>query len=113
VTVRHNNIECNDGSEEGCTAAIGLLTDFGNISDWVIDGNLLNTNGTYCFYASGGPSKDYSSNHITFINNRFGRAYHAKCGEYGPVAYFDSHASGMVWRNNTWADSGAQVAPEN
>jgi hypothetical protein len=113
VVVRHNNIECNDGSEEGCTAAIGLLTDFGNISNWVIDGNLLNTNGSYCFYASGGPSKDYSSNHITFINNRFGRTFHAKCGQYGPVAYFDSHAPGMVWRNNTWADSSSQVAAEN
>src|SRR5205814_7716068 len=49
VVIRHNNVECNDGGR-GCTSAIGLLTDFGTISDYVIDGNLLNTIGSYCFY---------------------------------------------------------------
>jgi hypothetical protein len=113
VVLRHNNIECNDGSKAGCTSAIGLLTDFGNITNWVIDDNLLNTNGAYCFYGSGGPSKSYNSNHITFTNNRFGSLYHAKCGFYGPVTYFDTSQPGNVWKNNVWADSGKQVAAED
>jgi hypothetical protein len=113
VVLRHNNIECADGSSEGCTAAIGLLNDFGNISNWVIDDNLLNTNGAYCLYGGGGTSKSFSSNHITFINNHFGRSFHSKCGAFGPVTYFDSSVAGNVWRNNVWADSGAQVGAEN
>jgi hypothetical protein len=113
VVLRHNNIECNDGSRAGCTAAIGLLNDFGPITDWVIDGNLLNTNGAYCIYGGGGTSKSYTASHITFTNNRFGRTYNQKCGAYGPVTYFDKNAPGNVWRNNTWADNSQQVAPEN
>jgi hypothetical protein len=113
VTLRHNNIECNDGSHAGCTAAIGLLNDFGPITNWVIDGNLLNTNGAYCLYGGGGTSKSYTASHIVFTNNRFGRLDNQKCGAYGPVTYFDTGAPGNVWRNNVWADNGQQVAAEN
>lgn len=112
VTIRHNNIECNDGSKAGCTSAIGLLTDFGDITNYTIDNNLLNTIGSYCFYASGGPQKQYSSNHITFTNNHFGRKYSAKCGGYGPVTYWDASKPGMVWSGNVWDDTGAAVLPE-
>jgi hypothetical protein len=111
VVIRHNNIECNDGSKAGCTSAIGLLVDFGPISNYTIDGNLLNTNGSYCFYGSGGPQKQYTTDHITFTNNHFGRAVSAKCGFYGPVTYFDTGAAGMVWSGNVWDDSGAAVGP--
>ena len=110
VLIKHNNIECNDGSKGGCTAAIGLLTDFGTISDYTIDGNLLNTNGSYCFYASGGPQKSYTSNHIVFTNNHFGRSIYPKCGYYGPVAYWDVNAPGNVWNGNVWDDGGGAVA---
>jgi hypothetical protein len=113
VTLRHNNIECNDGSHAGCTAAIGLLNDFGPITNWVIDDNLLNTNGAYCLYGGGGTSKSYTASHIVFTNNRFGRLDNQKCGAYGPVTYFDTGAPGNVWRNNVWADNGQQVAAEN
>jgi hypothetical protein len=102
--IRHNSITCNDGSAGGCTAAIGLLTDFGAIRYFTIDGNLLNTNGSYCFYGEGGPGKSYSSDHITFTNNTFGRDVYPKCGFYGPVTYFDSSAPGNVWSGNVWAD---------
>lgn len=106
VVIRNNTIECN---AEGCTSAIGLLSDFGPISNYTIDGNLLNTSGSYCFYGSGGPQKNYTTNHITFTNNHFGRAYGPKCGRYGPVTYFDARAPGMVWSGNVWEDSGAPV----
>jgi hypothetical protein len=111
VTIRHNNIECNDGSSAGCTSAIGLLTDFADITYYTIDNNLLNTNGSYCFYGSGGPQKPYSSNHITFTNNHFGRKDHANCGFYGPVTYFDTTKPGMVWSGNVWDDTGVSVPP--
>jgi hypothetical protein len=109
VLIRHNNIECNDGSKGGCTAAIGILTDFATTSYYTIDNNLLNTNGSYCFYGSGGPQKSYTSNHITVTNNHFGRKNYPKCGYYGPVAYFDSSASGNSWSGNVWDDTGEPV----
>lgn len=110
VVIRHNNIECNDGSNAGCTSAIGLLSDFGVISYYTIDNNLLNTNGSYCFYGGGGPQKPYAPNHITFTNNHFGRKVYPKCGFYGPVTYFDVKATGNVWSGNVWDDTGAAVA---
>ena len=112
VVIRHNNIECNDGSRAGCTAAIGLLTDFGPISHWTIDHNLLNTNGSYCFYGSGGPQKKYTTNHIAFVNNHFGRSVYTKCGAYGPVAYFDVNAAGNVWSSNVFDGSGNHVSAD-
>lgn len=113
VLIKHNNIECNDGPKAGCTSAIGLLTDFGTVSNFVIDGNLLNTIGSYCFYAAGGPSKPYGSDHITFTNNHFGRKYRANCGFYGPVTYWNSSKPGMVWSGNVWDDTGQTVLPAN
>jgi hypothetical protein len=112
VVIRDNTIECNDGSRAGCTAAIGLLADFGPISHWTIDHNLLNTNGSYCFYGSGGPQKKYTTNHIVFINNHFGRSISSRCGTYGPVTYFDVNAPGNVWSGNVWADTNKTVPPE-
>jgi hypothetical protein len=112
VVLRHNNIECNDGPLAGCTSAIGLLSDFGPESNWVIDNNLLNTIGAYCFYGGGGPQKPYHSDHITFTNNHFGRAVLPNCGAYGPVTYWDASQPGMVWSGNVWDDTGAPVAPE-
>jgi hypothetical protein len=109
VVIRHNTIECNDGPLAGCTSAIGLLSDFGVISNFTIDQNLLNTNGSYCFYGGGGPQKPYVPNHISFTNNHFGRKYNAQCGFYGPVTYFDSNAPGNVWSGNVWDDTGVAV----
>jgi hypothetical protein len=110
TVIRHNSIECNDGSAGGCTAAIGLLSDFSVISGYVIDRNLLNTNGSYCLYGGanrepGGPIvKPYSANHITVTQNVFGRAIYPKCGYYGPVDYFDAPtaANGNVFSGNVW-----------
>jgi hypothetical protein len=110
--IRHNTVECNDGSHAGCTSAIGLLTDFGPVTHYVIDGNLLNTIGSYCFYGSGGPSKGYHSSYITFTNNVFGQAIYPRCGYYGPVTYFDTSQPGMVWSGNRFAN-GVTVPPVN
>jgi hypothetical protein len=111
--IRHNNIDCNDGDKKGCTAAIGLLTDFGPVQFFTISDNLLNTIGSYCFYGSGGPQKPYSADHVTFTGNHFGRAHYSGCGFYGPVTYFDTAKPGMVWSGNVWDSDGSPVPPVN
>jgi hypothetical protein len=110
VKIQHSAIDCNDGSARGCTSAIGLLTDFGTINHYTITRNLLNSIGSYCFYAAGGPSKPYGSEYITFTENIFGRADNAKCGFYGPVTYWNSSEPGMVWSSNRFSD-GTVVNP--
>jgi hypothetical protein len=112
VLIRHNTVECADGGH-GCSAAIGLFDDFDDISHYTIDNNLLNTDGAYCFFGSGGPSKSYVSHHITFTNNHFGRKFRSKCGSYGPVVYFDMSRPGMVWSGNVWDDTRRPVPPNN
>lgn len=109
VRITRNTIECNDGPTAGCTSAVGLLSDFGVITNWVIDGNLLNTIGAYCFYGGGGPGKPFVPNHITFTNNRFGNKWYPNCAFYGYVTYFDVNASGNVWSGNVRQDNGATV----
>lgn len=113
VLIQHNVIDCNDGPVAGCTSAVGLLDDFTPMTHWTIDGNLLNTIGSYCLYAGGGPQKPYRSSYITVTNNHFGRADNARCGFYGPVTYFDQSQPGMVWSGNVWDDTGATVDPVN
>jgi hypothetical protein len=112
VLIRHNTIECADGGH-GCSAAIGLFDDFDDVSYYTIDNNLLNTDGAYCFFGSGGPSKQYVSHHITFTNNHFGRKFRKNCGFYGPVVYFDKSKPGMVWSGNVWDDTGKPVPANN
>jgi hypothetical protein len=112
VQIIHNTIDCNDGSG-GCTSAIGLLTDFSTIDHFTIQNNLLNTIGSYCFYAAGGPQKPYGSQYITFTGNHFGRSVYPKCGYYGPVTYWVSSKPGMVWSGNVWDDTGVAVPPAN
>jgi len=108
----HNTVECNDGPDRGCSAAIGIFDDFSDVYNVTVDSNLLNTNGAYCFYASGGPEKSYVSHDITFTNNRFGRKFETQCGVLGPVTYWDASKPGMVWSGNVWADTGVPVGPE-
>lgn len=109
--IRHNSIECDDGGrpDSGCTAAIGLLSDFGVISHYTIDRNLLNDAGSYCLYGGGKSAKPFVANHITVTSNVFGQAIYPKCGFYGPVDYFDAPtaANGNVFSANVWPDGKA------
>ncbi len=110
--IKHNVVECNDGPSMGCTSAIGILSDFSDVTYATFDGNLLNTIGAYCFYGSGGPQKPYRTYHTSFINNHFGRKFNPNCAFYGPVTYFDVNATGNVWSGNVWDDTGAPVPAE-
>jgi hypothetical protein len=109
---KHNTVECADGSLRGCTSAIGLLDDFSDTTFITIDSNLLASNGAACFYGSGGPQKNFSSNNLTFTNNHFSRKFNPGCGwDSPPVNYWDSTKPGMVWSNNVWDDTGQVVPP--
>jgi hypothetical protein len=110
TVIRHNNVECDDGAL-GCTDAIGLLDDFGDSTYYTIDNNLLNARGAACFYGSGSAAKPFSSNHVTFTNNHFGRKFYPDCALYGPVSFWDVNAAGNVWTGNVWDDTGAIVPP--
>jgi hypothetical protein len=107
AVVRHNNLDC---GVSGCSAAMSLYGDFATISDWVVDNNLFNTEGSYCTYEGTLPKRFPVADHIVWQNNVYGKQYHATCGIYGPETGWGS-GNGNVWLNNTWADTGAQITP--
>lgn len=100
-----NSIDC-EGT--GCSGALVLYGDFAQVRNVLIQGNLLNTTGSYCTYAGSLESKEFPlSSNVRYIGNFFGRKYSDTCGRSGPVAGNDSMAPGHVWRDNVWADTGA------
>jgi hypothetical protein len=106
--VVHNNLSCTSG---GCSAALSLYGDFGQVDDVLIEANLFNTTGSYCTYAGSIRSKPYpNGTNIRYLNNRFGKVYHPQCGIYGPVASW-AYNSGNVWSGNGWADGSGAVDP--
>jgi hypothetical protein len=116
LTVDHCTFDVCDGPLHGVTAAIGLLTDFENQTTTVIKNCLLNACGSYTLYASGGPQKNFNTNNLQVLNNRFGTTYYDTGGSLGPVTYFDSGQAGMVWSGNVWHDgpnAGQTIPPVN
>lgn len=109
ATINHNTVEC---MVNYCSAAIGLFGDFGPISHWNITNNLLNTAGGYCLYGGDSTSaKPYpTATYMVITGNHFGKKGYAKCGQYGPVAYFDNN-TGNSWSGNVWDDTGAVINP--
>ena len=101
LIIRHNTI-LNSYSQ---TDAISLFQDFGPQRDRLIDNNLV-AGGSYCIY---GGSDGPSSGDIRITNNHFSRMYFANCGEYGPIAHFNSGDPGNIWSGNIWDDTGATV----
>lgn len=102
-----NSIDC-EGS--GCSGALVMYGSLAQVRDILIEGNLFNTSGSYCTYAGSVDSKDFpQSRDVRYIGNLFGRKYHEQCGRYGPVSGSDASAPGFVWRDNVWADTGAEV----
>ena len=89
------------------TDAIGLFQDFGVVANVTIDGNLLGGGGYVIYGGAGSKGTPYN---IKVTNNRFSTAIWPKGGLWGPVAYFNSSASGDVWSGNVW-DSTGQTIP--
>ena len=106
-TFDHNWVQCNDSV--GCTAAIGLLVDFGPITGYSITHNYLADAGSYCLYGGGPSSKPYVSDHLTVTDNVFDQTIQHLCGTYGPVAYWWDSNGTNVFARNVWQD-GTPVA---
>jgi hypothetical protein len=94
--------------DRGQTDAISLdaTLDGQRIANKTITGNLLG-GGAYAIYA--GNTRSATVSRITITGNTFSQAYYAKSGQYGPVAYYASTASGSTWTGNTWDSTGHTV----
>jgi hypothetical protein len=104
LTITHNTILNNLDQ----TDAISLDTDQvdGPVTNKTIENNLL-AGGDYPIY--GGTAFGHTTANILIENNRFGQAYHATSGQFGPVAYFSGSGTGNVWSGNTWDSTGKSV----
>lgn len=101
VAVLDNNLEGSTSS------ALSLYPRLAPLEDILVEGNLFN-GGSYCTYAGDTDNHEYRDENrgIRYIGNLFGTSLHPECGEYGPVAAFDSDQPGNEWRGNTWLDTG-------
>jgi hypothetical protein len=114
--VRHNTLLCdvgfpgNDSPGGGCSGAVALFGDFGQVDDVLVEDNLF-VGGAYCVFAGSGYNKPYpNSTNIRFVNNQFGRQSPSwdQCGIYGPyTGWANNH--GNVWSGNTWLDTGQPI----
>lgn len=106
----HNNLLCNS---DGCSAALSLYGDFGQVNDILIQNNLFNTTGSFCTYAGGNETtKAYpNGTNIRYVDNVFGKKYHTGCGIYGPVSFWNANSTGNVWTGNIWQDGSGAVSP--
>jgi hypothetical protein len=99
-----NNIECEG---PGCSGALVMYGDFARVRDVLVQGNLLNTTGSYCTYAGSVKSKPYPvAENVRYVGNHFGRKFFDTCGRYGTAAgRFSGGGPGFVWKDNVWADT--------
>ncbi|MEV7966763.1 DUF4082 domain-containing protein [Sphaerisporangium sp. NPDC088356] len=104
LIIRHNTVS----NPEDQTSAIMIDADLGPINNVTVEDNLL-SGGGYCLY--GGSGRSNPTTNVVVQNNVFSRSLNSKCGELGAVAHFDMGASGNVWKNNVWQDTGAPVTP--
>jgi hypothetical protein len=117
VTLIHNTIHCDtppQGSDGGCSGDVNLFGDFGPITHVTIDGNWLGGSKgiSFCFYGGDSSGKGFPhADHVIFRNNVFQKSPTGHCGDYGPVAGFNTSGSGNVWSNNKF-DDGTPVAGE-
>ncbi|WP_066942306.1 hypothetical protein [Microtetraspora fusca] len=99
LIIRHNTIV----NTLDQTGAVSLFQDFGVVRNVTVQDNLL-AGGGWTLYAGAG-GKGASSN-VKIVDNVFSRRVWRNGGSAGPVAYWDAHGRGNVWRGNTWEDGG-------
>ena len=116
IRIIHNNLDCHRWNvppyagpgavpgPQGCSAALSLY-DEGPMDGVVVQNNLFNAAGEYCAY-SGGPT----AKNVRFIDNRFGRKYHPRCGNSGPLHSWYPNNVGYFWSGNTFTD-GEVITP--
>jgi hypothetical protein len=105
LRIVHNRLE-NPHTQTSC---ILLKADQGNISDVLVDRNLMNGGG-YSFYWYDHNTGVYRISNGTVSNNRFMRApagYWPKGGYHGARVF--SAVSLPTWTNNVWDDNGSVI----
>jgi hypothetical protein len=102
IKIIHNNLDCRRWNvppgPQGCSSALSLY-DEGRLDNVLVQNNLFNAAGEYCAY-SGGPT----AKNVRFIDNRFGKKYHPRCGNAGPLHSWYPNNTGYVWQNNYFTD---------
>lgn len=108
IRIIHNHLDCFRWNvppgPQGCSAALSLY-DEGPLDGVLVQNNLFNAAGEYCAY-SGGPT----GKNVRFIDNRFGRKYHPRCGNSGPLHSWYPNNVGYFWSGNTYTD-GVVITP--
>lgn len=102
VEIRHNTIL--NPTPNG--AAILFFDDLGPMVNIRIEGNLL-AGGAHAFFAGVAEG----SFDMRSIGNRFSRQFFPGSGAYGPIEEWNSAATGNLWRDNVWHDTGEPVQP--
>ena len=98
--IKGNNIEILDSAGHLSNSSILLETDFGVISDTIIDGNWLN-GGNYIIYSRDANKGSGAPTGVQITNNFLGHDY----------AYNVLSADGtVVWQNNRWEDTNLLVS---
>jgi hypothetical protein len=100
LVIYHNSI-LNDLSQTDAIT-IDSMNVAGPVMNKIIEDNLL-AGGGYPIY--GGAAFGHTTSGVLIENNRFARDFYPQSGQFGPVAYFDSHAAGNVWAGNSWTSS--------
>jgi hypothetical protein len=115
--VKHNTLHCDTGETSNggsCSGDVSFFGDFAQVTDALIEGNLLKANPVsiaFCVFGGYQPAKAYPvSTYIRVVNNVFERGPNGKCGAYGPVTSFLASATGNSWSGNVW-DDGTVVGP--
>ena len=99
ILIRHNYLQCDDGSLDNCSSALSLYSRDGTIDGVTVQENLF-SGGGYCVY--GGVFTNATATNVKFLNNGFLKNQHPKCGDLGPVAAWDREVPGNVWSGNYW-----------
>jgi hypothetical protein len=105
LVIRHNTLLNATPIKKGASAAVGLFSDTGHVSNTVVDDNLL-AGGAYALYGGGDGATG-----ITVTNNVFSTRYHRNSGVYGAVTAWNAEGAGNVWRGNRFTD-GTAITPE-
>lgn len=112
--IRHNTVVCDitpqivtQAGTASCSGAINLFGDFGGVSHYTFDQNLIQASGdmSYCIYGGGG--KAGMPDNISFTNNmmlRVASLTPPRCAWWGNVSSWLPNQPGMVWSGNTFED---------
>jgi hypothetical protein len=109
VVIRNNTVK----ARYNATSAISFYPEqpWGGNDDFIIDHNLLATDGSYAAYLGGGTGDALNTN-FRFTNNHFSTEYEPLGGIYGPVVSWHPEAPGAVWSGHVWHDGPKAGQPD-